>query len=42
MMYHFLSPQEMAVIFREIEVEDENIEVYLKEMDTQYVATMLE
>mgnify|MGYP003502987171 FL=1 len=41
-MYYFLSPQEMAVIFREIEVEDEDYQSYLKEMDTQYVATMLE
>ncbi len=41
-MYHFLSPQEMAVIFREIEVEDETYQSYLKEMDTQYGATMLE
>ena len=41
-MYYFLSPQEMAVIFREIEVEDETYQSYLKEMDTQYVATMLE
>lgn len=41
-MYHFLSPQEMAVIFREIEVEDEDYQSYLKEMDTAYGAAMLE
>ena len=41
-MYHFLSPQEMAVIFREIEVEDESYQGYLKEMDTAYGASMLE
>ena len=41
-MYHFLSPQEMAVIFREIEVEDEAYQGYLKEMDTAYGASMLE
>ena len=41
-MYHFLSPQEMAVIFREIEVEDEAYQSYLKEMDTAYGAAMLE
>ena len=41
-MYHFLSPQEMAVIFREIEVEDEAYQDYLKEMDTAYGASMLE
>lgn len=40
-MYHFLSPQEMAVIFREIEVEDEDSSGFLKEMDTSYGAAML-
>ncbi len=41
-MYHFLSPLEMAVIFREIEAEDEDSQQFLKEMDPSYVASMLE
>ncbi|WP_431029256.1 magnesium transporter [Lysinibacillus sp. LZ02] len=40
-MYHFLSPQEMAVIFREIEIEDDAYQNMLKEMDTSYGAAML-
>lgn len=40
-MYMFLSPEEMAVIFREIELEEEQIDVFLKEMDPTYAADML-
>ena len=40
-MYHFLSPQDMAVIFRELELEDDRYQDYLKEMDTSYGAAML-
>ncbi|MFF5996966.1 magnesium transporter [Lysinibacillus sp. KU-BSD001] len=40
-MYHFLSPQEMAIIFREIEIEDDAYQNMLKEMDTSYGAAML-
>lgn len=40
-MYSYLSPQEMAIIFREIELEDEEFNDYLKEMDASYVAAML-
>jgi len=40
-MYTFLSPREMAVIFREIELEEEQIEIYLKEMDHTYAADMI-
>ncbi|RUL54278.1 MULTISPECIES: magnesium transporter [Lysinibacillus] len=40
-IYHFLSPQEMALIFEAIELEDEEYEQYLKEMDTSYGAEML-
>lgn len=41
-MYRFLSPQEMAIIFREIEAEHEDTQQFLKEMDTSYGAAMLE
>ena len=40
-MYTYLSPQEMAIIFREIELEDDEYREYLKEMEPSYVATML-
>lgn len=40
-LYTFLSPAEMAVIFREIELEEEQIDVFLKEMDSTYAADML-
>jgi len=40
-MYHFLSPHEMAVIFRELELEDDKYQDFLKEMDTSYGAAML-
>lgn len=40
-MYNFLSPQEMALIFEAIELEDDEYEDYLKEMDTAYGAAML-
>ena len=40
-IYLFLSPQEMALIFEAIELEDEEYERYLKEMDTAYGAEML-
>ena len=40
-MYSYLSPQEMAIIFREIDLEDEEYSEFLKEMDASYVAAML-
>ena len=40
-IYLFLSPQEMALIFEAIELDDEEYERYLKEMDTAYGAEML-
>lgn len=40
-LYTFLSPSEMAVVFREIELEQEQIDVFLKEMDSTYAADML-
>ena len=40
-IYSYLSPQEMAVIFREIELEDEEYSGFLKEMDASYAAAML-
>lgn len=40
-MYNFLSPQEMALIFEAINLEDDEYEDYLKEMDTAYGAAML-
>ncbi|SOB91743.1 Mg2+ transporter MgtE [Ureibacillus xyleni] len=40
-IYQFLSPQEMALIFEAIELEDEEYEQFLKEMDTSYGAEML-
>lgn len=40
-IYQFLSPQEMALIFEAIELEDEEYEQFLKEMDTAYGAEML-
>ncbi|WP_332650375.1 magnesium transporter [Lysinibacillus sp. 54212] len=40
-MYNFLSPQEMALIFEAIELEDDEYEDFLKEMDTAYGAAML-
>ncbi|MEK9197558.1 magnesium transporter [Ureibacillus sp. 179-F W5.1 NHS] len=40
-IYQFLSPQEMALIFEAIELEDEEYEQFLKEMDTVYGAEML-
>lgn len=40
-MYLFLSPQEMALIFEAIELDDEEYEQFLKEMDTPYGAEML-
>ncbi len=40
-MYHFLSPQEMALIYEALEIENEEYEAYLNEMDTSYAADML-
>lgn len=40
-IYLFLSPQEMALIFEAIELEDEEYEQFLTEMDTAYGAEML-
>lgn len=40
-MYHFLSPAEMAEIYEAIELDDEEIEHFIKEMDPTYAAEML-
>jgi len=40
-MYHFLSPEEMAEIYEAIELDDEEIEHFIKEMDPNYAAKML-
>lgn len=40
-IYLFLSPEEMAVIFEAIELEDDEYEQFLTEMDTSYGAAML-
>lgn len=40
-IYHFLSPQEMALIFEALEIEDDEYEAYLNEMETSYAADML-
>ncbi|QBK25440.1 magnesium transporter [Ureibacillus thermophilus] len=40
-MYHFLSPEEMAEIYEAIELDDEEIEYFIKEMDPNYAAKML-
>ncbi|CAM5190149.1 Magnesium transporter MgtE OS=Ureibacillus acetophenoni OX=614649 GN=SAMN05877842_101258 PE=3 SV=1 [Ureibacillus acetophenoni] len=40
-IYQFLSPQELALIFEALEIEDDQYEAYLNEMDTAYAADML-
>lgn len=40
-MYQFLSPKEMAVLFENIEIDEEDYEKLLAEMDSIYVAKML-
>nr|WP_106783855.1 magnesium transporter [Lysinibacillus timonensis] len=40
-IYQFLSPQELALIFEALEINNEDYEDYLKEMDTSYAAEML-
>lgn len=40
-MYHFLSPEEMAEIYEAIELDEEEVEVFIKEMDPTYAANML-
>lgn len=40
-IYRYLSPQEMSMIFEVIELEDVEYESYLNEMDTAYGAAML-
>ena len=40
-MYHFLSPEEMAEIYEAIELDDEEVEHFIKEMDPTYAAKML-
>ncbi len=40
-IYHFLSPQEIALIFESVEIGDEEYEAYLNEMETSYAAEML-
>lgn len=40
-VYHFLSPEEMAAVFENIEDEDDQYETYLSEMDPTFAAQML-
>ena len=40
-IYRFLSPQEMSMIFEAIELDDDDYESFLNEMDTAYGAAML-
>ena len=40
-LYHYLSPEEMAALFENIEVDDEDYENLLAEMNPSYVAEML-
>ncbi|EPD52137.1 magnesium transporter [Paenisporosarcina sp. FSL H8-0542] len=40
-IYQYLSPKEMAVIFQSIELDDDEYEPFLKEMDNTYAADML-
>jgi magnesium transporter len=40
-MYHYLSPEEMASIFEQLEIGDEKYKVYLQEMDSHFAAQML-
>ncbi|MGN7477106.1 magnesium transporter [Solibacillus silvestris] len=40
-IYRYLSPQEMAVIFESTEIDDDEYENYLNEMDQSYGAAML-
>jgi magnesium transporter len=40
-VYHYLSPEEMAALFENIEIEDQEYEGLLAEMDPGYVAEML-
>jgi magnesium transporter len=40
-LYHYLSPDEMASIFENLEIDENNYEQYLSEMDPFYVAMML-
>lgn len=40
-MYHYLSPEEMAEIYEAIELDEEEVEHYIKEMDPTYAAEML-
>jgi magnesium transporter len=40
-LYHYLSPDEMASIFENLEIDENDYERYLSEMDPFYVAMML-
>lgn len=40
-IYQFLSPQELALIFEALDIEDDQYEAYLNEMNTAYAADML-
>jgi magnesium transporter len=40
-MYHYLSPEEMASIFEQLEIDDEQYKIYLREMDPTFAAQML-
>ena len=40
-IYHYLSPEDMAELFENLELEEDEYEQLLSEMDPSYVATML-
>ncbi|MTH53220.1 magnesium transporter [Bacillus mangrovi] len=40
-LYRFLSPEEMAAIFENLDTDEKEIEMYLSEMDSIYAAQML-
>jgi magnesium transporter len=40
-VYHFLSPEEMAVLFESLEVEEDESRIIISEMDPSYAAEML-
>ncbi|MGD7010163.1 magnesium transporter [Metabacillus sp. 84] len=41
LLYRYLSPEEMAAIFENLDADEEEVETYLSEMDSTYAAHML-
>ncbi|PLR68980.1 MULTISPECIES: magnesium transporter [Bacillaceae] len=41
-LYHYLSPEEMAALFENIEDDEDNYETFLSEMDPRFASQMLE